>query len=287
MKKTWKNFLLLASVFIVSALVLAACGQKPEAEAEPNDGEKAADEVASDTNLLTEIQDRGKLVVGLMGTYPPYNFLNEANEIDGYDADIAKEIAKRIGVEAEFVSTEWAGMIGGLESKKFDVVISQMTITDERKATMDFSQPYIKNTVNIIVSEDNETVQALEDFVGKKIGVALGTNDEAYLRDTLIPEIGDFEIVTYNDVITTLMDLNSGRVDATINNKFALKPLIEKNNLKIKAVGEPVKSDVAGVAMRKGNPELQAAIDAALTEMIEDGTLSDIHVKWFDEEPDF
>lgn len=287
MTKTWRSLLLLVALFVVSTLLLVACGQKPAEENEAETDKKAGEETPAESNLLTEIHDKGKLVVGLMGTYPPYNFLNEANEIDGYDADIAKEIAKRIGVEAEFISTEWAGMIGGLESKKFDVVISQMTITEERKATMDFSQPYIKNTVNIIVSDDNDSIQKLEDFVGKKIGVALGTNDEAYLRDTLIPEIGEFEIVTYNDVITTLMDLNSGRVDATINNKFALKPLIEKNDLKIKAVGEPVKSDVAGVAMRKGNPELQEAIDKALTDMKEDGTLSEIHVKWFDEEPNF
>ncbi len=177
-------------------------------------------------------------------------------------------------------------MIEGLLKGKFDTVISQMTITEDRKKTMDFSQPYITNTIKVIVSEKNTTIHGLEDLKGKKVGVGLGTNDEKYLREVAIPKLGQFEIVTYNDVITSLMDLNTGRIDATINNMFALKPLIEKNNLKIKAVGDPIKKDQAGIAVRKGNPEFLKAIDDALTEMKSDGTYARIHKKWFGVEPE-
>lgn len=217
----------------------------------------------------------------------PYNFLNDKKEVDGYDADIAKAIAKKLGVEAEFITGEFSGLIEGLQQGKYDVLISQVTITDDRKKTMDFSEPYIKNSVNVVVKSDNNTIKSIDDFKGKKIGVGLGTNDEKYLRDEAMPKVGKFEIATYNDVISSLMDLNTGRIDATINNMFALKPLIDQNHLKIKAVGDSIKDDYAGVAMRKNNPELLDAINKALEEMKTDGTLKEIHQKWFGVDPSF
>lgn len=264
LKKVFKMFALIA----LGSVLLAGCG-----------GQLASN--SSNKTLLDQVKQSGKLKVGIMGTYPPYNFMNDKHEIDGFDADIAKEVSKRIGVKAEFVPTEWSGMIEGLQKGKFDVVISQMTITDERKNAMDFSQPYMDNPVNIIVRDDNNTIHSLQDLKGKKVGVGLGTNDETYLRKEVLPKVGDFQIVTYNDAITSLMDLNTGRIDATINNIYALKPMVDKNHYKIKAVGEPIKVDHAGIAIRKGNPELLNAIDKALTEMKSDGTYNTIFKKWF------
>ncbi|QGU96353.1 transporter substrate-binding domain-containing protein [Clostridium bovifaecis] len=271
MRKVQKKMFMFFGMFILMSMIFVSCNLKPSSDKK--------------IILLDEIKKSGKMRVGLMGTYPPYNFLNANNEVDGFDADIAKEVAKRIGVKAEFITTEWAGIIGGLEKGKFDIVVSQMTITDERKATMDFSKPYIKNSVNVIVREDNEKIKSIEDFKGKKIGVGLGTNDEQYLREVAMPKVGNFEIVTYNDVITSLMDLNTGRIDATINNMFAIKPQIEKNNLKVKAVGTAIKEDFAGMAIRKENPEFLAALDKALEDMKADGTYKSIFMKWFGVEP--
>jgi cystine transport system substrate-binding protein len=266
MKKIFKLF----TTFALISIILVGCGAKKEAQ-------KAT--------LLDQIKKSGTMKVGLMGTYPPYNFMNEKNEIDGFDADIAKDVAKRLGVKAEFITNEWSGMVAGLEKSKFDIVISQMTITDERKKSMDFTKPYIKNSVNVIVKENNNNIKSINDFKGKKIGVGLGTNDETYLRKETIPKVGNFEIATYNDVVTTLLDLNNGRIDATVNNLFAIKPIVDKNNLKIKAVGAPIKEDYAGMAIRKGNPEFLNAVDKALADMKEDGTYKKIFVKWFGVEP--
>jgi cystine transport system substrate-binding protein len=241
-----------------------------------------AKESAGTSDLLGEVESRGYLTVGTMGTYPPYNFINQSEEMDGFDADIAREIASRLGVEARFVPTEWSGMIEGLLSGKFDVVVSQMTITEERQKQMRFTQPYIRNEVKIIVQDGNDTIGALEDFRGKRIGIGLGTNDEAYLRNVARPKVGDFEIVTYNDVITSLMDLDNGRIDATINNIYAISPLVEARGFKIKTVGDPIKADEAGIAFRMENTEsLLAAVDAALSEMKADGTYDGIIDKWF------
>ncbi|MFD1173974.1 substrate-binding periplasmic protein [Oceanobacillus picturae] len=273
-----KKSFLLGILLAVFAIMLTACGSdadKQESEGSNTEG----------SSLLDQIKEEGQLKVGLMGTYKPYNFINEDQEMDGFDADIAKEVANRLGVDVEFVAQEFSGMIAGLQSEKFDVVISQMTITDERKEQMDFSDPYITNQVKVIVKEDNDSIKSVEDFKGENIGVGLGTNDETYLRTELMPEVGDFTIMTYDDVITTLKDLDTGRINATINNIYAITPVVEQNGFKIKAVGEPIKSDQAGIATRKGNEELIEELNSILAEMKEDGTYNEIFVKWFGEEP--
>lgn len=282
--KNRKSFLTLFLVLMLT-FVLSACGTNNGTEEEKAEDTPKTNEGAKETTLLDEIKDRGVLKVGLMGTYRPYNFLNEKQEMDGFDADIAKEVAKRLGVNVEFVAQEFSGMIAGLQAEKFDVVISQMTITDERKQQMDFSDPYITNQVKVIVHETNNDIKSVEDFKGKNIGVGLGTNDETYLRTKLMPEVGEFKIMTYDDVITTLKDLDAERIDATINNMYALKPVVEEQGFKIKAVGEAIKSDQAGIATRKGNEELVAELNRILAEMKEDGTYKEIFVKWFEEEP--
>lgn len=271
MDKRWTRTTLSMAIMVLFALVAVGCTN--------------TNKDASSTNVLEKIQKDGKIVIGMMGTYPPYNFINESKEADGFDADIAREVAERLGVEAEIVTGEFSGLIEGLQRNKFDALISQVTITEDRKTAMDFSAPYIKNAVQVVVKSDNSEVQSTKDFAGKKIGVGLGTNDEKYLRDVVLPEVGKFEIVTYNDVITSLMDLKTGRIDATINNIFALKPLAEQNHLDVKAVGEPIKEDVAGIAIRKQQPELLGAINKALESMKQDGTYSAIHQKWFGVEP--
>lgn len=290
-----KSFLLPLAAALLT-LSLAGCGAKNNegGAAAPSGtapstastgGTGASGEAATGNDLLSQIKAAGVLKVGLMGTYAPYNFLNENKEIDGFDADIAKEIAQRLGVKAEFAAQDFSGLIPSLQAKKIDVIISQVTITEDRKQVIDFSQPYITNQVKIIVRENNDSITKLEDFKGKKIGVGLGTNDESYLRNEALPKVGKFEIKTYDDVITSLQDLSAGRIDATINNIYALKPIVDKNGFKIKAVGEPIKSDQAAVALRKDNPELLAAIDGALADMKADGTYKTIFVKWFGEEP--
>ncbi|WP_420818725.1 substrate-binding periplasmic protein [Oceanobacillus picturae] len=276
-----KKSFLLGILLAVFAIMLTACGS----DSDKQEGEESQGANTEGSSLLDQIKEEGQLKVGLMGTYKPYNFINEDQEMDGFDADIAKEVANRLGVDVEFVAQEFSGMIAGLQSEKFDVVISQMTITDERKEQMDFSDPYITNQVKVIVKEDNDSITSVEDFKGKNIGVGLGTNDETYLRTELMPEVGDFNIMTYDDVVTTLKDLDTGRIDATINNIYAITPVVEQNGFKIKAVGEPIKSDQAGIATRKGNEELIEELNSILAEMKEDGTYNEIFVKWFGEEP--
>ena len=143
MKK--KRFTFMMMLLVVLTIVVTACSTKSQSD----------DHKEEKTDLLQDIKEGGTIKIGLMGTYQPYNFLNENKEMDGYDVDVAKELANRMGVEVEFVAQEFSGMIAGLQTEKFDAVISQMTITDERKEQMDFTEPYIKNNVKVIVQEDN------------------------------------------------------------------------------------------------------------------------------------
>lgn len=280
-QRTW-----ILMVSLILMVVLSACGAKSgtggNAASTPASSGNGA---AKADNLLAKVKNSGTLKIGLMGTYAPYNFLNDKKEIDGFDADIAKEIAKRLGVKVEFAPQEFSALIPSLQANKIDAIISQVTITDERKQQIDFTQPYITNEVKIIVRQDNNTITKLDDFKGKNIGVGLGTNDETYLRKEVLPKVGDFNIKTYDDVITSLQDLSAGRIDGTINNLYALKPVVDKNGFKIKAVGQAIKADKAGIAVRKNNPEFLAALDKALADIKADGTYKTIFKKWFGEEP--
>lgn len=269
-----KNKWILGGIAALSILVSACGSSTDESSTSVNEGD-----------LLQQVKDAGVLKVGVMGTYQPYNFINEDKEMDGFDVDIAKEIAKGLDVDVDFISQEFSGMIAGLQTGKFDMVASQMTITDDRKKEMLFSDPYITNQVKVIVTEDNNDITSVEDFVGKDIGVGLGTNDETYLRNELMPEVGEFNIRTYDDVITSLKDLDSGRIDATINNMYALKPIIEANGLKIKAVGEAIKSDQAGIAVTLGNESFIEEVNKVLADIKADGTYDEIFMKWFGEAP--
>lgn len=255
-----------ASLVAASALVLGACG-------------------TNDDKSKEDVSKKEELTVGIMGTYAPYNYLDKDKQYTGFDVDIAKEVAKRLDKKAKFVAQDFSGLIPGLQKGKFDMLVSQVTITDDRKKQVDFTEPYITNEVKAIVKEDNTTIKSAEDFKGKTIGVGLGTNDEAYLRNDLMKKVGEFKINTYDDVITTLKDLNVGRIDATINNVFALKPVVEENGYKIKAVGEALKSDKAGIAVKKGQTELVDQLNKALNDMEKDGTYTKIYKKWFNEEP--
>lgn len=273
-KQSFLAFILLVTL----VFVLGACSSNNTDKSASTSTDKKAD-------LLQDVKNRGVLKVGVMGTYQPYNFLNKNKEMDGFDVDIAKEIGKRLGVKVEFVAQEFSGMIAGLQAQKFDTVISQMTITEDRKKQLDFTDPYITNNVKVIVRQDNNTITSVNDFKGKNIGVGLGTNDETYLRTELLPKVGNFNVKTYDDVITSLKDLDAARIDATINNLYAIKPVVENNGFKIKAVGNPIKSDQAGIAVRKGNETFVNEVNKILKDMKSDGTYKNIFVKWFGEEP--
>ncbi|EKS6506349.1 cystine ABC transporter substrate-binding protein [Enterobacter hormaechei] len=216
-------------------------------------------------NLLNKVKERGTLLVGLEGTYPPFSFQGDDGKLTGFEVEFAQELAKHLGVKASLKPTKWDGMLASLDSKRIDVVINQVTISDERKKKYDFSTPYTVSGIQALVKK------------GKKVGVGLGTNYEEWLRQN----VQGVDIRTYDDDPTKYQDLRVGRIDAILVDRLAALDLVKKTNNTLAVAGDAFSRQESGVAVRKGNEDLLKAIDGAIAEMQKDGSLKALSEKWF------
>lgn len=233
--------------------------------------------VAAD-NLLAQIKERGMLLVGLEGTYPPFSFQDENGELAGFEVDFARALAKHMGLKADLKPTKWDGMLASLDAKRVDVVINQVTITDARQKKYDFSTPYMVSGIQALVKKSNEnTLHSVADLKGKKVGVGLGTNYEYWLREN----VPDVDVRTYDDDATKYQDLRVGRIDVILVDRLAALDLVKKTNDTLALSGAPFSRLESGVALRKGNPDLLDAINKAIADMKKDGTLKQLSDEWF------
>ncbi|RDL47100.1 L-cystine-binding protein FliY [Ensifer sp. M14] len=224
---------------------------------------------------LQKIEEAGKLSVALSGVFPPFSFVDESNKVVGFDADIGSEIARRLKVEPNIVTTAWDGIIAGLVTGRYDTIIGSMSITDERKKAVDFVGPYYRSGLAVFVRK-GAAVARVDELKGKTIGVTLGEAAEKWARDQ-----NTFEIRTYKGLPEMLLDLGAGRVDAIVADDVPVFVAIAKSNAPI----EQIKDDKLprydiGIAIRKDNPELAAAMQKALDDMMADGTYEAISKKW-------
>ena len=229
-------------------------------------------------NLLNQVKERGTLRVGLEGTYPPFSYQGDDGKLTGFEVDFANELAKHLGVKADLKPTKWDGMLASLDSKRIDVVINQVTISDQRKKKYDFSTPYTVSGIQALVKKGAESsITKPEDLKGKKVGVGLGTNYEQWLRAN-VPGV---DVRTYDDDPTKYQDLRVGRINAILVDRLAALDLVKKTGDTLAVAGAPFSRQESGVAIRKDNPELLAAINTAIAEMQKDGSLAKISQKWF------
>lgn len=221
---------------------------------------------------------RGTLRIALEGTYPPFNFTDPASgQLTGYDVDVARTVATRMGLEPHFVLTEWREILPALRAGRVDVAISQVIITPQRANAFDFSAPYCYSQSQLIVRENERaTYRTLADLKGRKLGVHQNSVFEAQAR--AVPGI---DIKRYPAVPEKLQDLAFGRIDALLDDSLLVGYLINQTRLPLKAgarIGAPGR---VGIAMRKGRSGLKLAIDKALREARSDGTLRALSLKWF------
>ena len=229
-------------------------------------------------DLLDEVKANGTLKVGLEGTYPPFNYQDASGQLTGFEVDLAKALAEELGVKAAFQPTKWDGILAALESRRLDVVINQVTISDERKQKYDFSTPYTVSGIQALTRKaDADTIKSPDDLAGKKAGVGLGTNYEQWLKE----KVPQAEIRTYDDDPTKFQDLNVGRIDVILVDRLAAFEMVEKTGDRLAVAGDAFSRQESGVALRKGNPQLLAAIDAAIAKLRADGTLKELSEKWF------
>jgi cystine transport system substrate-binding protein len=226
---------------------------------------------------LGNIKKAGEIKIGLEGTYPPFSFVDESGKLSGFEVELSEALAKELGVKVKLQATPWDGILAALESKRLDAVVNQVTISEERKKKYDFSKPYTVSGIQALVLKKNiDAIKTADDLAGKKVGVGLGTNYEQWVR----ANVPGADVRTYDDDPTKFADLNNGRTDAILIDRLAALEYAKKAP-KTVAAGEAFSRQEAGVALRKGEPELLAAVNKAIDELRADGTLKKLSEKYF------
>ena len=233
---------------------------------------------SSSDDLLAQIQANGKIVFAMEGQWAPWTYHDESGELVGYDTEVGKAIADKLGVEAEFVEGEWDGLFAGLDSGRYDAIINGVEITDERAAKYDFTTPYAYIRTALCVEENNSEITSFEDLAGKKTSNSLGST----YAD--IAESYGASVENVDTLAETISMILSGRVDATLNAEVSFYDyLAEHPDAPIKIVCLTDDASHVSIPLRKGTEtdSLEAAINDALKQMAEDGTLSALSVKYF------
>lgn len=225
---------------------------------------------------LDQIKQAGVLRIGTEGTYPPFTYHDESNKLVGFDVEIGEQVAKQLGVKAEFVEGPWDGLIAGVDANRYDVVINQVGISDERKAKYDFSEPYIASKAALVVKGDNTDIKTFDDLKGKKAAQTITSN-----FGKLAQKYGA-EIVPTEGFDQSIALVVQGRADATLNDSLSFFDFKKHQpDANVKIVATEANADFSGVLLAKGKPELVQAINAALTAIKDDGTYAEISQKYF------
>lgn len=224
---------------------------------------------------LDRITKAGEVSFSMSGQYPPFNFVNDKNELAGFDVDVCSEIARRIGVKPQPMTTAWDGIVAGLLAGKYNLICGSMAITEARLKAIDFSDPYYRSGAQLFVPNASEIVSA-DQLKGKKIGVTLGTTFEEWVR-TNLPSV---EVRTYKGDPDIILEMANGRLDGFITDRIVGAMAIAEKGAPIKMVGPLLYEERMGIALAKDNPKLRTAINEALAAMQKDGSYHDISVKW-------
>lgn len=227
----------------------------------------------------------GKVVIATEGAYPPFNFVDANGELQGFDVDIAKALCEKMQADCELVAQDWDGIIPGLLAKKYDAIVASMSITEERKQKVDFTGKYYNTPAKFVAKKGSGIEISEEGLKGKIIGVQVSTIHENFARDTF-GEVA--EIKAYDTQENANLDLVSGRVDTIIADSVALDEGFLKTDMgkDFEFIGPDFNDPKyfgtgAGIAVRKGEPELLEALNAAIKAIREDGTYKKINEKYF------
>ncbi|MCT9934500.1 transporter substrate-binding domain-containing protein [Planotetraspora sp. A-T 1434] len=209
---------------------------------------------------------------------PPWSFLDDAGQPAGYDVDVAKDLAKRLGIpRVDFIGSDYASFIGGIQADRFDIVVSAQTITSKRDEQVDFSRPYAVNDVAVFVRTGTTGIATPRDLAGKKIAVSEGTTEAEFVRAS----IPGADVRIYKNAMLGLTDLSQGRADAALVSRFQGTYLAAKKALPVQAAIPVLHREVLGMSFRERSPRFKDAVDKAINGMIADATLSAISRRWF------
>ncbi len=254
------------SVFLVCLVAgLAGCTKK---------------EASGPDNSLEDLKARGAFVLGLDDAFPPLGFRDEANNIVGYDIDLAAEVCRRLGVEFKCQPIDWAAKEQELDTGNIDCIWNVFTMTPEREAALSFTKPYLDNAQIVIVRGD-AGVASLADLAGKKVGLQAGSSAADAVEANPEFKASLAEVVEFKDNLTALMDLEVGGVDAVVMDMVVGNYSIQTTGKDFVVLDESLSSEKYGIGFRKGDVKLRDEVQRILEEMAADGTVASISAKWF------
>lgn len=257
-----------------SVLLFSACGQ---GENEENaGGESGNNENGEGTSNIT--LDGETFVYALSGEYRPFSYVNENGDLAGFDVDIGMAIAEELGLEGEPFRISFSGIIPGLQDDRYDAIIGSMGITEERKESVDFSDPYYVSGAQVYVQPGSDIGSVDDIDENTNVAVALATTYEDLIQDYTN------DVSTYDSDVVALQSLDQGRHDAVITDRLVGLINIEEQGLDIEMAGELVDTEYIGIAVKQGNEELLEAINEALATIKENGTYLEISESYFDED---
>ena len=261
--KNMKKRVLWVMAGLVAAMVATGCGKKEEPVA------------AAPAPVVAKA-----IVIGLDDNFPPMGFRDEKNELVGFDIDLAKEAGKRLGMEVSFKPIDWSAKESELNGNRIDVLWNGLTITEERKANILFTKPYLENR-QIVVVTDKSTITTKAQLAGKVVGVQDGSSavDAVQKDETTAKSIK--ELKKFADNVTALMDLSAGRLDALVVDEIVGRYYTGKKPGEYRVLEENFGTEDYGVGTRKTDTELAAKLDQALDAMKADGTAAKISTQWF------
>lgn len=272
-----KNVITIAAAVCMAA-VLTACGSAPKTETTAAATESAgaessaAESSAAETKTSESEAVGGKLVMVTNAEFPPYEF-REGNDIVGIDAEIARAIADKLGMELEIQDMAFDSLIPAIQSGKADFTAAGMTVNEDRKKNVDFTDTYAEAAQVIIVKEDS-AIKTPDDLQGKKVGVQSGTTGDIYADD-----IADAEIQRFPKGIDAVMALTQGKLDAVIIDREPAKVFVKENE-GLQVLDEAFTEEEYAIAVKKGNTELLEKMNGAIKELKESGELQKIVDKY-------
>ena len=230
----------------------------------------------SEDTSLKDVQSAGKLKIGLEGDWQPFSYHDEDDNLVGYDVEVATKVAEKLGVKAVITEGPWDGLLTGLDTGVYDVVVNGVDVTPERSETFDFTDAYAYDHIDLVVKKDNTTITSFEDLKGKKSANSTGST---------YAEMGEEYGATVSNVPTlaeTMELVLNGTVDATINADTSIQDYLNTTGEKgLKVVAQDDEATEYAIPVKKGNTSLKEAINDALKELREEGTLKELSIKYF------
>ena len=254
MKKSLKALTILT---LVSVLLISGCGK-------------------TDASTYEKIKKDKYITFATEGTYAPYSFHDDSGALVGFDVEIARAIADKLGVEARFTETQWDGIIAGLDAKKYDAISNQVSITEERKQKYLFSDPYTYVYGVVIVNEDNNDINSFEDLNGKDVSLTITSNWAQ------VAESYGGKIVSTSGFNESIQLVLQNRADATVNDNVTFYDFIANQpDAKAKIVATSNEATESAILIRQGDDDLQKAVNEALSQLRSEGKLAEISNKYF------